>query len=80
VDFFFCQIAELNQLTEGAWNGSSGAGGAGGGKDLLCLVAMTHLAGPLFVALRTQDAEPKLLAHQKGEMHVPEEAYGRRVS
>lgn len=58
----------------------SRAGGAGGEKDFLCLVAMSHLAGPLFVALSIQDAEPELLAHQAGDMHVPEEVQSRRVA
>lgn len=70
------QITELNQLTEGA--GMSRAGGAGEEKDLLCLAAMSHLAGPLSVALSTPDAE--LLVHQAGEMHVPEEVQSRRVA
>lgn len=61
------------------WNGTSSqkeqgpairmsrAGGAGEEKDLLCLVATSHLADPLFVALSTQDAE--LIVHQAGETH-----------
>lgn len=44
------------------------------------MVAISHLAGPLFVALSTQDAEPELLVHQAGEMHIPKELQGRNVA
>lgn len=44
----------------------------------VCLVAIKHLSGPLFMTWSIQDAEPELLAHQAGKMHVPEEVQDRR--
>lgn len=42
------------------------------------MVAISHLAGTLFMALSIQDAEPELLAHQADKMHVPKEVQDRR--
>lgn len=78
--YFFAKLRSWtrSQQEQGPAVRMSRAGKAEGEKDLLCVVAMSHLAGPLFVASSVQDAE--LLAHAAGDVHVPEEAQGRRVA
>lgn len=72
---------ELNQLTEGAGTSRKDEQSRRSRRgERPPLVAMSHLAGPLFVALSIPDAEPDLLVHRAGEMHVPEEVQGRRVA
>lgn len=75
----FCKITEFSSLTEGAWTSSKDKQCRRSRKiNHICLVAISHLAGALFMALSIQDAEPELLAHQADKMHVPKEVQDRR--